>query len=112
MKINRLILKFSAILFILFAATTSCNKEGNAPAYSYFVSKELAISELPGVTLKNEYYLLGYSQGGRTTLAMIQSGTSGDICKKVILPGLDHGNGIFPCMIQGILFLLNLNSSK
>jgi len=44
--------------------------------------------------------------------AMIQSGTSGDLCKKVILPGLDHGNGIFPCMIQGILFLLNLNSSK
>jgi hypothetical protein len=29
-----------------------------------FAVKELAISELPGITLKDEYYLLGYSQGG------------------------------------------------
>jgi hypothetical protein len=44
--------------------------------------------------------------------AMIQSGTSAEICKKVILPGLDHGDGIAPCMIQGILFLMDLNTSK
>jgi pimeloyl-ACP methyl ester carboxylesterase len=44
--------------------------------------------------------------------AMIQSGTSADICKKVILPGLDHGDGVAPCMIQGIIFLMNLNISK
>jgi len=35
-----------------------------------FAVKELAISELPGITLKNEYYLLGYSQGGWATLAL------------------------------------------
>ncbi|TAL60020.1 MAG: hypothetical protein EPN88_16465 [Bacteroidetes bacterium] len=44
--------------------------------------------------------------------AMIEAGTSGDLCKKVILPGLDHGEGVGPCMIQGILFLMNLNTSK
>jgi hypothetical protein len=44
--------------------------------------------------------------------AMIQSGTSTDICKEVIIPGFDHGDGIVPCMIQGILFLNNLNTSK
>jgi pimeloyl-ACP methyl ester carboxylesterase len=44
--------------------------------------------------------------------AMIQSGTSPDICKMVIVPNVDHGDGVLPCMIQGILFLKNLNSSK
>ncbi len=32
--------------------------------------KELTSSELPGITLINEYYLLGYSQGGWATLAL------------------------------------------
>jgi pimeloyl-ACP methyl ester carboxylesterase len=44
--------------------------------------------------------------------AMIQAGTSVDICKKVIVPGVGHGDGIAPCMIQGILFLNNLRHSK
>ena len=44
--------------------------------------------------------------------SMIQSGTSPDICKKVIVPGVDHGDGLIPCMIQGILFLNNLKNSK
>lgn len=35
-----------------------------------FAVKELAGSELPDITLKNEYYLLGYSQGGWATLAL------------------------------------------
>ena len=35
-----------------------------------FAVKELNGSELPGITLKNEYYLLGYSQGGWATLAL------------------------------------------
>ena len=35
--------------------------------------------------------------------AMIEAGTSEDICKKVIIPGADHGSGIIPAMIQGIL---------
>lgn len=39
---------------------------------------------------------------------MIQSGTSPDICKKVIIPNLDHGDGIAPSMVQGIIFLSDL----
>jgi len=44
--------------------------------------------------------------------AMIQAGTSPDICKKVIVPNVDHGNGLVPCMIQAILFLQNLRTSN
>jgi hypothetical protein len=43
---------------------------------------------------------------------MILAGTPEDICKKVILPGLDHGEGVAPCMIEGILFLMKLNTSR
>ncbi|MFA5819381.1 MAG: lipase family protein [Bacteroidales bacterium] len=43
---------------------------------------------------------------------MIQAGTSPDLCKKVIVPGVDHGDGVVPCMVQGILFLMNLNDSN
>jgi hypothetical protein len=43
---------------------------------------------------------------------MIQSGTSADLCKKVIVPGVDHGDGIFPCLLQGIIFLNNLKNSN
>ena len=42
--------------------------------------------------------------------AMIEAGTSADICKKVIIPGADHESGIVPAMIQGILFLNDLKS--
>ena len=35
-----------------------------------YAVKELASSELPGINLINEYYLLGYSQGGWATLAL------------------------------------------
>ena len=38
-----------------------------------FAVKEMASSELTGITLKNEYYLLGYSQGGWATLALHKS---------------------------------------
>jgi hypothetical protein len=44
--------------------------------------------------------------------SMIQAGTSPDICKKIIVPGVDHGDGLLPCMIQGISFLNNLKNSK
>ena len=44
--------------------------------------------------------------------AMLQAGTSPDICKKEIVPGVDHGDGIAPCMIRGILFLNNLRNAK
>jgi pimeloyl-ACP methyl ester carboxylesterase len=44
--------------------------------------------------------------------AMIQAGTSTDICQKNIIPGFDHGPGVVPCMLKGILFLNGLNVSK
>ncbi len=43
---------------------------------------------------------------------MLQAGTADNICTKVILPGYDHGDGVVPCMIQGIVFLMNLNNAK
>ncbi len=35
-----------------------------------YTAKEMAGTELAGISLKNEYYLLGYSQGGWSTLAL------------------------------------------
>jgi pimeloyl-ACP methyl ester carboxylesterase len=43
---------------------------------------------------------------------MISAGTSEEICKKVIIPGADHGSGIIPAMTQGILFLNDLKTSR
>ncbi len=37
--------------------------------------------------------------------AMIQAGTSTLICKKIIVPGADHGDGLIPSMLEGIFFL-------
>ena len=44
--------------------------------------------------------------------AMLQAGTSADLIKKLIVPGVDHSDGAIPCMLQGILFLNNLRSTK
>ncbi len=41
--------------------------------------------------------------------AMIQAGTSPLICTKEIVPGLDHGDGIVPCMLKGLFFILSLS---
>lgn len=43
---------------------------------------------------------------------MTNAGTSGEICKKVLIPGADHGSGVVPAMIQGILFLNNIKLSE
>jgi pimeloyl-ACP methyl ester carboxylesterase len=40
---------------------------------------------------------------------MISAGTSSEICKKEILPGLDHGDGVVPAMVKGFLFLRNIS---
>jgi len=44
--------------------------------------------------------------------SMIQAGTSADICRKVIVPGVDHSDGVVPCMVQGILFLNSVRDSE
>jgi pimeloyl-ACP methyl ester carboxylesterase len=43
---------------------------------------------------------------------MISAGTSPDLCTKVIIPGVDHGDGLVPAMLQGLLFLNDLKNSK
>jgi pimeloyl-ACP methyl ester carboxylesterase len=44
--------------------------------------------------------------------AMIAAGTSSGICTKETLPGLNHGDGVAPCMIKGLQFILNLASNN
>jgi pimeloyl-ACP methyl ester carboxylesterase len=40
--------------------------------------------------------------------AMINAGASTLTCKKIIFPGLDHSEGIVPCMAEGLLFLIDV----
>ena len=40
--------------------------------------------------------------------SMIEAGTSAEICKKEILPGLDHGDAVVPAMVKGLIFLKSL----
>jgi pimeloyl-ACP methyl ester carboxylesterase len=44
--------------------------------------------------------------------AMLQAGTSGDLCKKVIIPDVNHGQGVVPCMLKGIKFLTDIKNSN
>lgn len=43
---------------------------------------------------------------------MIQAGTSEDICKKEILQGMGHSNGVVPAMLKGLVFLMSLREGK
>lgn len=43
---------------------------------------------------------------------LIEEGTPEDICAKEIIPGLDHGKGIIPCMIRGLIFLKEIRDKK
>jgi pimeloyl-ACP methyl ester carboxylesterase len=43
---------------------------------------------------------------------LIQAGTSSEICTKEIVPGVDHGKGIVPCMIRGLMFLRDLREKN
>jgi pimeloyl-ACP methyl ester carboxylesterase len=40
--------------------------------------------------------------------AMIEAGTSTQICKKEIIPGLNHGDAVVPAMVKGLLFIRSL----
>lgn len=42
---------------------------------------------------------------------MILAGTSASVCTKTILPGMDHGDAILPCMAGGLEFLINLRNN-
>jgi pimeloyl-ACP methyl ester carboxylesterase len=39
---------------------------------------------------------------------MIQAGTSTEVCKKEIIPDLDHGDAVVPAMIKGLTFIMGL----
>jgi hypothetical protein len=91
----------------------------SAPKYSSVREALTKNSVAPWHTLKPLYLLHG---GNDTQVnpavttyfydAMIAAGTSSGICTKEIIPGLDHGDGVAPCMIKGIQFILNLTTSK
>ena len=91
----------------------------SAPKYSSVREALTKNSIAPWHTLKPLYLLHG---GNDTQVnpavttyfydAMIAAGTSVGICTKEIIPGLDHGDGVAPCMIKGIQFILNLTTSK
>ncbi len=42
---------------------------------------------------------------------MMNAGTSPDICRKSIYPGLGHGEGLIPCMIEGLTFLIDIREN-
>ncbi|NSW94821.1 MAG: alpha/beta hydrolase [Bacteroidales bacterium] len=44
--------------------------------------------------------------------SMLAVGTSEDICKKEILPGVGHSNGVVPAMLKGLLFIMSLREGK
>lgn len=42
---------------------------------------------------------------------MMNAGTSPEICKKTIYPGLEHGDGLIPCMMESLVFLINVRDN-
>jgi pimeloyl-ACP methyl ester carboxylesterase len=42
---------------------------------------------------------------------LILHGTSPEICKKKLLPGLDHSEALVPFMVEGLKFLINLRDN-
>lgn len=58
----------------------------------FYAVNELADKELPGIKIKNEYYLLGYSQGGHATLALHKA-LELDYNDDFNLKGSDCGSG-------------------
>lgn len=43
--------------------------------------------------------------------ALLEAGTSPEICKKIIFPDLEHGEGLIPSMIAGLSFLLDIRDN-
>jgi len=39
---------------------------------------------------------------------MMEAGTSSAICTREMIPGADHGDGVVPCMVKGLMFLMSL----
>lgn len=43
--------------------------------------------------------------------SMLTEGTPVSLCTKIILPGLDHGDGIIPFVIEGLKFIIDLRDN-
>jgi pimeloyl-ACP methyl ester carboxylesterase len=83
--------------------------------YAMVRSAMVSNSIAPWKTLKPLYMVHGGSDTQVNPLvteyfynAMIDAGTSDQVCIKEILPGLDHGDGTVPAFVKGLLFLMNL----
>jgi uncharacterized membrane protein YciS (DUF1049 family)/pimeloyl-ACP methyl ester carboxylesterase len=90
----------------------------SSPTYSTVRQSLINNSISPWVTLKPLFF--GHGTGDTHVSvtstesmynAMIAAGTSAAICQKVLYPDLDHGDAIFPFIIDGLQFLLNLRDN-
>jgi hypothetical protein len=43
---------------------------------------------------------------------MINAGTSTSIVKKLIIPDLDHGDALVPCVAAGLKFIIDLRDNQ
>ena len=69
-----------------------------------YTAKEIGSSEFPGITFRNEYYLLGYSQGGWATFALDKSLES-DYASDFNVKGASCGAGSYniPQLLESTL---------
>jgi pimeloyl-ACP methyl ester carboxylesterase len=84
------------------------------------VRDALATNSVSGWHTSKPLYLI--HGGGDTTVdpssteniynAMIQAGTPADICKKEIIPALNHGEAKIPAMIKGLLFIRSVQAAQ
>jgi hypothetical protein len=90
----------------------------SSPTYSTVRQALISNSISPWVTLKPLFF--GHGTGDTHVSvtstesmynAMIAAGTSAAICQKVLYPDLDHGDAVFPFIIDGLQFLLNLRDN-
>lgn len=90
----------------------------SSPSYSTVRQALINNSISPWVTLKPLFFGQGTGDTQVSVAAtemmydaMINAGTSTTICKKVLYPDLDHGDAIFPFIIDGIQFLRDIRDN-
>ena len=69
-----------------------------------YTAKEIGSSEFPGITFRNEYYLLGYSQGGWATFALDKA-LETDYASDFSVKGASCGAGSYniPQLLESML---------
>ena len=84
------------------------------------VREALIRNSVPGWKTNKPLYLLHGAEDTQVSPSatnfmydsMINAGTSPQLIKKEILPGLDHGEGVVPIMIKGLLFLKDIEDQS